>query len=77
MWSVEIVSKWVDDGGYNRPKVFMDYAGSNLRDVTTTPVANIPPEPNLVVITGVVSTAVLAAMELDVDVVILSAEEVV
>lgn len=77
MWRVGVVSSWVVDGGRNRAKVFMDYAGQSLWDVSGTDWDQLVPDENIVAVEGLVDDDSYAAMLADVTLAVVWAEEVV
>lgn len=75
MWQIVYTTTWATDpaDGSNVPSAWLAYSGLFV-DITGTPVQNLTPDPNLVVIGGLVTLATLNQMKTD-GIPILSEEE--
>ena len=77
-WRAEILSPWiVETNGQKSIQLSRDYAGLTGSDVTGQPAANIPPDPNLVVVGIECEATVLEAIERDAVYRVLWSEEII
>ncbi|MCC6612890.1 MAG: hypothetical protein IT320_05380 [Anaerolineae bacterium] len=77
MYTIEVLTYWVDDGNHITD-IVRRYAATGITwtDITGQPDANLIPDPNVVVWHGLVDEATLTALEADAEVIVLNSEEV-